>query len=220
MAKAAAGTPSTSACPIKPCSTASVPPVPPTGNASRRRPPAGWRATPGSSPPSTAPTPKSSTSAAAPAPSAPDYATSLPPVTAAAPGPAATGHHPSPKPITGNIGCDGGETNPEDLELLCCHHHHKVHEGGWKMTISNDPDRTPWFWPPDGRPPLQGQRRPLLQTRPHPKTHISPTNPAVSLAARGESLVRPADSWLRSECVVRRMRFAAFPRMATWYCRA
>ncbi len=58
---------------------------------------------------------------------------------------------------------DGGETNPEDLELLCCHHHHQVHEGGWNMTIGNDPDRTPWFWPPDGRPPLQGHRRPLLR---------------------------------------------------------
>ncbi len=58
---------------------------------------------------------------------------------------------------------DGGETNPEDLELLCCHHHHKVHEGGWTMTIGQDPDRTPWFWPPDGRPPLQGHRRPLLK---------------------------------------------------------
>ncbi len=58
---------------------------------------------------------------------------------------------------------DGGETNPEDLELLCVAHHHKVHEGGWTMTIGQDPDRTPWFWPPDGRPPIKGQRRPLLR---------------------------------------------------------
>jgi Domain of unknown function (DUF222) len=58
---------------------------------------------------------------------------------------------------------DGGETNAEDLVLLCLHHHHKVHEGGWKITIGTDPDRTPWFWPPDGRPPLQGHRRPLLR---------------------------------------------------------
>ncbi len=62
---------------------------------------------------------------------------------------------------------DGGETNPEDLELLCVAHHHKVHEGGWNMTIGNDPDRTPWFWPPDGRPPLQGHRRPLLRKPGH-----------------------------------------------------
>ncbi len=56
-----------------------------------------------------------------------------------------------------------GETAPDNLELLCSHHHHKVHEGGWTMTIGGDPDRTPWFHPPDGRPPLKGQRRPLLR---------------------------------------------------------
>ena len=58
---------------------------------------------------------------------------------------------------------DQGETKPEHLDLLCLHHHHKVHEGGWTMTIGDDPDRTPWFWPPDGRPPIRGQRRPLLR---------------------------------------------------------
>ncbi|HEX4016499.1 MAG TPA: HNH endonuclease signature motif containing protein [Frankiaceae bacterium] len=57
---------------------------------------------------------------------------------------------------------DGCPTDPEHLDLLCTHHHHKVHEGGWKITIGTDPDRTPWFWPPDGRPPLQGQRRKLF----------------------------------------------------------
>ncbi len=58
---------------------------------------------------------------------------------------------------------DHGETEPGNLELLCVAHHHKVHEGGWNMTIGHDPDHTPWFWPPDGRPPLQGHRRPLLR---------------------------------------------------------
>ena len=58
---------------------------------------------------------------------------------------------------------DQGKTEPDNLDLLCLHHHHKVHEGGWDMTIGDDPDRTPWFWPPDGRPPLQGHRRPLLR---------------------------------------------------------
>ena len=58
---------------------------------------------------------------------------------------------------------DQGKTEPDNLDLLCLHHHHKVHEGSWTMTIGDDPDRTPWFWPPDGRPPLQGQRRPLLR---------------------------------------------------------
>ncbi len=58
---------------------------------------------------------------------------------------------------------DEGETEPENLETLCLHHHHKCHEGGWELTIGNDPDRTPWFYPPDGRPPLRGQRRPLFR---------------------------------------------------------
>jgi hypothetical protein len=58
---------------------------------------------------------------------------------------------------------DQGETEPENLDLLCTHHHHKVHEGGWTMTIGHDTDHTPWFWPPDDRPPLQGHRRPLLR---------------------------------------------------------
>jgi hypothetical protein len=56
-----------------------------------------------------------------------------------------------------------GETNPENLEMLCTHHHHTVHEGGWTLTLGTDKDQTPWFYPPDGRPPLQGQRRPLLR---------------------------------------------------------
>ncbi|HEX4019339.1 MAG TPA: HNH endonuclease signature motif containing protein, partial [Frankiaceae bacterium] len=57
---------------------------------------------------------------------------------------------------------DEGDTEPENLEMLCTFHHHKVHEGGWEITIGDDPDRTPWFWPPDGRPPLQGHRRRLF----------------------------------------------------------
>jgi hypothetical protein len=58
---------------------------------------------------------------------------------------------------------DGGRTDACKLLLLCTHHHHAVHEGGWQITIGNDRDRTPWFHPPDGRPPLRGQRRPLLR---------------------------------------------------------
>jgi hypothetical protein len=60
-----------------------------------------------------------------------------------------------------------GETEPQNLDLLCCHHHHQAHEGGWTITIGDDPDRTPWFHPPDGRPPLRGQRRPLLRPPGH-----------------------------------------------------
>lgn len=29
-----------------------------------------------------------------------------------------------------------------NLEMLCSHHHHAVHEGGWQITIGNDPQRT------------------------------------------------------------------------------
>ena len=54
-----------------------------------------------------------------------------------------------------------GTTDPENLETLCTHHHHKVHEGGWTITIGPDHHRTPWFHPPDGRPPLKGHRQPL-----------------------------------------------------------
>ena len=75
----------------------------------------------------------------------------------------------------------GGETNQDVLELLCVHHHGKVHEGGWTITIGNDKDRTPWFHPPDGRPPLRGQRRPLFRpatdsthgARKHPRLRLT-----------------------------------------------
>jgi hypothetical protein len=62
---------------------------------------------------------------------------------------------------------DGGETNADLLALLCLHHHHKCHEGGWTLTIGTDKDRTPWFWPPDGRPPLKGQRRRMFKPPGH-----------------------------------------------------
>ena len=55
-----------------------------------------------------------------------------------------------------------GPTNPENLDLLCVRHHHAMHEGSWALTIGDDLQRTPWFHPPGGRPPLKGQRRPLI----------------------------------------------------------
>ena len=58
-----------------------------------------------------------------------------------------------------------GPTSEENLDLVCVHHHHLVHEGGWTMTIDGDRDRTPLFHPPDGRPPLRGQRHRLIQMR-------------------------------------------------------
>lgn len=60
-----------------------------------------------------------------------------------------------------------GETRPDNLDLLCSHHHHLLHEGGWSMSIGDDADRTPWFHPPDGRPPLRGKRHPLLRPPGH-----------------------------------------------------
>jgi hypothetical protein len=61
---------------------------------------------------------------------------------------------------------NGGCTDACKLLLICTHHHHSVHEGGWTITIGNDKDRTPWFHPPGGRPPLKGQRRPLFRPVP------------------------------------------------------
>ncbi len=60
---------------------------------------------------------------------------------------------------------DGGETNIENLVLLCRTHHLLVHEGGW--TISGKPGRI-WFYRPDGTelgsepPPRQPYRSPLF----------------------------------------------------------
>ncbi len=59
--------------------------------------------------------------------------------------------------------CDGGETNPDNLHLLCDAHHHLLHEGGWTLTVGEDPDGTLWFHPPNGKDPLKGQRGPLIR---------------------------------------------------------
>ena len=104
------------------------------------------------------------TSAAGPAPSHRDCGTSSSPATAAAYSPAAAGHPPFTEVHHREHWIEHqGETEPDNLEMLCTHHHHAVHEGGWTITIGTDRDRTPWFHPPNGRPPLQGQRRPLLR---------------------------------------------------------
>ena len=57
---------------------------------------------------------------------------------------------------------NGGKTALENLDLLCSHHHHLLHEGGWRLTVENDRERTPWFHPPRGGAPLKGERRPLI----------------------------------------------------------
>ena len=44
---------------------------------------------------------------------------------------------------------NGGETTPDNLTLLCTHHHKKLHEGGF--SIVKDPDETLRFLTDDGR---------------------------------------------------------------------
>ena len=43
----------------------------------------------------------------------------------------------------------GGETSVDNLSLLCTHHHHLVHEGGW--SVEQTPDGELRFRAPDGR---------------------------------------------------------------------
>jgi Domain of unknown function (DUF222) len=43
----------------------------------------------------------------------------------------------------------GGETSMNNLSLLCTHHHHLVHEGGW--SVKRTADRELCFKAPDGR---------------------------------------------------------------------
>jgi hypothetical protein len=45
--------------------------------------------------------------------------------------------------------CDGGETNVDNLLLLCSHHHTLMHEGGFKLDSANGKF---YFARPDGRP--------------------------------------------------------------------
>jgi hypothetical protein len=45
--------------------------------------------------------------------------------------------------------CDGGETNLSNLLLLCTHHHKLVHEGGFKLKLTNG---SFYFARPNGRP--------------------------------------------------------------------
>ena len=62
-----------------------------------------------------------------------------------------------------------GKTDILTLESLCRHHHHLVHEGGWTITIADNPTRTPWFHPPNGKPPQQGKRQGLLHRGDYPQ---------------------------------------------------
>ena len=62
----------------------------------------------------------------------------------------------------------GGKTKTDELESVCLFHHHLLHEGGWTLTLDNDPGRTPWFHPPHGGPPRKGQRRGLHNHNQYP----------------------------------------------------
>ncbi|MCG8467452.1 MAG: HNH endonuclease, partial [Gemmatimonadetes bacterium] len=55
---------------------------------------------------------------------------------------------------------DGGETRLDNLVLLCRHHHRRVHEDGWRVTLGPDGDAT--FHRPDGRVLPSVPRRPAV----------------------------------------------------------
>jgi hypothetical protein len=57
---------------------------------------------------------------------------------------------------------DGGETNLDNLVLLCTHHHTVVHHHGWDVRLG--PDRLPDFYPP---PWVDPDREPQRNRRPH-----------------------------------------------------
>ncbi len=54
---------------------------------------------------------------------------------------------------------DGGKTELCNLALLCVHHHDRVHNDGWTITMIND---RPWFTPPAW---LDPERRPRQNSR-------------------------------------------------------
>ena len=56
---------------------------------------------------------------------------------------------------------DGGETNLDNLALLCTWHHTVVHHHGWDVQLG--PDRLPDFYPP---PWVDPDREPQRNTRP------------------------------------------------------
>jgi hypothetical protein len=65
---------------------------------------------------------------------------------------------------------DGGETNLDNLVLLCTWHHTVVHHHGWDLRLG--PDRLPDFYPP---PWVDPARKPQRNTRPrHRQTIIVP----------------------------------------------
>jgi hypothetical protein len=61
---------------------------------------------------------------------------------------------------------NSGPTNLNNGILLCTHHHHRIHDHGWRIHIHNN---TPWFTPPHHIDPHQRPRQ-------GGRTHIPPTH--------------------------------------------
>ncbi|MDX1396587.1 MAG: DUF222 domain-containing protein, partial [Gemmatimonadota bacterium] len=77
---------------------------------------------------------------------------------------------------------DGGHTAPDNLVLLCRHHHVLVHEGGWRMTLDEDGEVR--FYRPDGSW--------MPEVPPWPAV---PNRPVTELARRHASEGLEIDEW-------------------------
>jgi len=62
---------------------------------------------------------------------------------------------------------NGGPTLTPNLALMCTHHHHSVHEGGW--TVTGNADAVLTFHPPPGPPRRRRPRRAVRSNRPPPR---------------------------------------------------
>ncbi|MGH8901273.1 MAG: hypothetical protein ACRDYA_06220, partial [Egibacteraceae bacterium] len=97
-------------------------------------------------------------------------------------------HRPrQPPPPAHPEGSNGGPTLIPNLCLLCTHHHHAVHEGGW--TVTGNADATLTFHPPLGRPHHQ-RSTPRRPARPAPQT-APPAGPAAHRPHRDHGVRDP-----------------------------
>jgi len=90
----------------------------------------------------------------------------------------------------------GGRTDIDGLTLLCNHHHHRIHDGGWKLERLDDGGLC--FTGADGRVLNRPPPPPPWPMRPPPPT-ISPTdNAAIRKRARALASHRqtPPSVWL------------------------
>ncbi len=65
-----------------------------------------------------------------------------------------------------------GPTDLDNLLPVCERHHHLVHEGGWQLTLDNDPQRTATWVRPDGSLHHRGS---TIDRRPEPTDHTDET---------------------------------------------